>query len=163
MTLGSSKPYLDLSGNKIPISEDFDSSGKISMLEIISKIKENVLDSDFIKSPSVSTFIKSADALAIQLKGGDTVAIICVILTFVTLVLSFLIMSMGQKKAQSKKAKDQKSVDSKDEKIPLRDFTLEQLRDFDGTNGKPIYISLRFEVYDVSNARDFYGVGSGYG
>jgi hypothetical protein len=47
------------------------------------------------------------------------------------------------------------------DEIVLRDFTLEQLRDYDGTSDKPIYISLKYEVYDVSSAREFYGEGSG--
>ncbi|KAJ1400837.1 cytochrome b5-like heme/steroid binding domain-containing protein, partial [Ochromonadaceae sp. CCMP2298] len=45
---------------------------------------------------------------------------------------------------------------------PPRDFTLEQLREFDGTDDKPIYVALCKEVFDVSKAADFYGVGSGY-
>ena len=45
-----------------------------------------------------------------------------------------------------------------------RDFTIAQLREFDGgkDNDKPIYVSLRGEVFDVSGAREFYGKGSGY-
>jgi predicted heme/steroid binding protein len=31
-----------------------------------------------------------------------------------------------------------------------------------GTNGKPIYIGLKRDVFDVSSANDFYGEGSGY-
>lgn len=48
------------------------------------------------------------------------------------------------------------------EKEPPRDFTVEQLREFDGGNGKPIYIGLCGEVFDVSKAVDFYGLGSSY-
>jgi membrane-associated progesterone receptor component len=51
---------------------------------------------------------------------------------------------------------------SGEEEEPPRDFTTTQLREFDGEGDKPIYVSLRGVVYDVSSARDFYGKGSGY-
>eukprot|EP00397_Hematodinium_sp_SG-2012_P055214 GEMP01067206.1.p1 GENE.GEMP01067206.1~~GEMP01067206.1.p1 ORF type:complete len:212 (-),score=37.83 GEMP01067206.1:542-1177(-) len=41
-------------------------------------------------------------------------------------------------------------------------FTASQLREFDGTNGSPIYIALQGKVYDVSSRRDLYGEGTGY-
>jgi membrane-associated progesterone receptor component len=44
-----------------------------------------------------------------------------------------------------------------------RTFTAEELTEFCGqTEDTPIYISVRFNVYDVSKGRDFYGPGSGY-
>jgi membrane-associated progesterone receptor component len=52
--------------------------------------------------------------------------------------------------------------EAEEEREPPKDFTVAQLRDFDGTKGKPIYVSLSLEVYDVSSGRDFYGEGSGY-
>lgn len=47
---------------------------------------------------------------------------------------------------------------------PPRDFTVDQLREFDGSKEDgPIYISLRGDVYDVSGSRrDFYGKGMPY-
>ena len=54
----------------------------------------------------------------------------------------------------------EKEEDPKKE-IELRDFTIEQLRDFDGQNEKPIYIALKGDVFDVSSAQQFYGEGSG--
>jgi hypothetical protein len=44
---------------------------------------------------------------------------------------------------------------------PLRDFTIDQLREFNGQDDKPIYIALRGEVYDVSRAKDMYGPDGG--
>ena len=49
-----------------------------------------------------------------------------------------------------------------EEKIILRDFTIEQLRENNGLNEKPIYIALNGEVYDVTSAKDFYGEGNSY-
>jgi len=54
------------------------------------------------------------------------------------------------------------SSDDKEEAEPLRDFTVEQLREFNGENDSKIYISLRGVVYDCSSAQEHYGVGSSY-
>ncbi|KAG5177177.1 hypothetical protein JKP88DRAFT_333370 [Tribonema minus] len=52
---------------------------------------------------------------------------------------------------------------------PLRNFTLEQLKAFTGVNAKgeddedvPIYVALRGEVFDVSQARHAYGKEGNY-
>jgi len=51
---------------------------------------------------------------------------------------------------------------------PPRNFTAAQLRYFDGTKygktdeDKPVYISVKGIVFDVSNGRDFYGPGGAY-
>ena len=55
-----------------------------------------------------------------------------------------------------------KKGEEEEEEIVLGDFTLEQLREFDGEDDKPIYVALRQEVFDVSSARDFYGKDSSY-
>ena len=36
------------------------------------------------------------------------------------------------------------------------------MRTFDGTNGKPIYIALKRQIYDVSEGYAFYGQGKSY-
>lgn len=48
-------------------------------------------------------------------------------------------------------------------KMPKRDFTLEQLKEFDGikSNGR-ILIGVLGKVFDVSKAKDFYGPGGPY-
>ncbi|KAI4524236.1 progesterone binding protein [Schizophyllum commune Loenen D] len=43
-------------------------------------------------------------------------------------------------------------------------FTLEDLKAFDGTDpSKPIYVSIKGTVFDVSSKRDVYGPGRSYG
>ncbi len=37
--------------------------------------------------------------------------------------------------------------------MALRIFTLEQLKEFDGSPGKPAYIAFRGNVYDVSSSK----------
>ena len=55
------------------------------------------------------------------------------------------------------------AVQEDENEEPQRDFTLDQLREFTGGEGdKPIYVSLRGVVYDVSSAREFYGKGNSY-
>jgi len=56
-----------------------------------------------------------------------------------------------------------KIEDTKEEE-PQRNFTIDQLNDFNGTNDnkgntKPIYIALNSIVFDVSNANAFFGPG----
>lgn len=58
-------------------------------------------------------------------------------------------------------ASDVEKEDNDKKEIELRDFTIEQLRDFDGQNEKPIYIALKGDVFDVTSAQQFYGEGSG--
>ena len=48
-------------------------------------------------------------------------------------------------------------------KMPKRDFTLEELRPYDGTReDKRILIAVLGKVFDVSNSRQFYGPGGPY-
>jgi len=49
------------------------------------------------------------------------------------------------------------------DKMPKQDFTLEQLREYDGvkSNGR-ILMGVLGRVFDVSNASDFYGPGGPY-
>jgi len=62
-----------------------------------------------------------------------------------------------------KKSEMQKNEDIKEQKvIEKRYFTLDELREFNGENDKPIYLAIKGEVYDVSSKQDFYGPGEGY-
>jgi predicted heme/steroid binding protein len=40
-----------------------------------------------------------------------------------------------------------------------RKFTLEELKDFNGEKRKEIFISVQGKIYDVTDAKDFYGPG----
>lgn len=56
-----------------------------------------------------------------------------------------------------------KSLNKTLEKMPNQDFTLENLREYDGikSNGR-ILMGVLGRVFDVSNASDFYGPGGPY-
>jgi len=49
-----------------------------------------------------------------------------------------------------------------EDRVPIRNFNLQQLSLFDGEDGKPIYIALKRDVFDVSRARAFYGSNAKY-
>ena len=101
-----------------------------------------------------------------KMKNGDMTAILAFTITTVlitTISLSFVSIISGiTNKSQPNKSNylSTKKVEE-EEKEPPRDFTIEQLRKFDGTNNQPIYVSLKFDVFDVSQASGFYGPGSG--
>jgi predicted heme/steroid binding protein len=53
-----------------------------------------------------------------------------------------------------------------DIELPLREFTLEELRKYDGTNPIPelenrkaIYLAINGSVFDVSKGKQYYGIG----
>jgi predicted heme/steroid binding protein len=72
--------------------------------------------------------------------------------------------SVDAQNARALAAAHERQAKAKAEKkeIRRRFFTLDELKEFDGENGKPIYIAILDEVYDVSDKRDFYGPGKSY-
>ena len=66
-------------------------------------------------------------------------------------------------KKDSRAIKDDKSQQKRLEKMPKRDFTLVDLKEFDGvkSNGR-ILIGILGRVFDVSAAHQFYGPGGPY-
>ena len=58
--------------------------------------------------------------------------------------------------------------DDEDKPDPPRNFTLEQLSQYDGTKDeknnedKPVYLSMNGIVFDVTQGRNFYGPGGPY-
>ena len=47
--------------------------------------------------------------------------------------------------------------------IELRDFTVDQLMEFNGKTKQEIYIAIKGRVFDVSPSRHFYGPSGAYG
>jgi membrane-associated progesterone receptor component len=133
---------MDLHAKSFPfnLSELGDSTiqlgGKISLEEVMQSIFETVIS---------------------RLRIGDTttwgVTIATVMIT--SMVIYTLLMPSNETIV---------ATESKEEEEPivLRDFTLEQLREFDGTDGKKIYISLKYDVYDVTKAGHMYGPDASY-
>lgn len=95
-----------------------------------------------------------------ELKQGKSSAITITGLTIVLgLWFAYLIMhqlfSSPPKKVESEEEK-------KEEPIVLRDFTIDQLKEYTGANGKPIYVGLCGDVFDVSAASNYYGPSGWY-
>ena len=90
------------------------------------------------------------------LTGGNTVALLLCIAfgAYVAYVVTNEPVRDGTQAAPDEK---------EDETEPPRDFTAQQLRAFDGKDDDtPLYVSLKGDVFDVSEARSFYGPGGGY-
>ena len=75
--------------------------------------------------------------------------------------------------AVTKPAAPPPAAEEEDEPDPPRDFTLQQLRKYDGVvdeaapkhspdNQGKIYVAIKTFVYDVTEAKDFYGPGEAY-
>ena len=60
---------------------------------------------------------------------------------------------------------EKEEEEEEDTPDPLRNFTTKQLRHFDGKvddkteEAKPVYLSVKGTIFDVSKGRDFYGPG----
>eukprot|EP01038_Epipyxis_sp_PR26KG_P011249 gene11249-15093_t len=158
-------PYIDMDGRRVQLPDEFSLEGKITILDTVGMAVNYIKSTDLYKSYVIDSFIGHIIEKTLNnLVKGDMVAIVTVISSiFIAVLLSYLLMtslfsSLFGSKKQNKDSINQEEV----EPIVLRDFTIEQLRENDGSNDKPIYIALRGEVYDVSAAKEFYGEGSGY-
>jgi membrane-associated progesterone receptor component len=96
-----------------------------------------------------------------KLKNGDpaTVGLAAVSLLAGIAVAYGILKMFAVDEPTARPASTRKEPEKRD---PPRDFTLEQLREYDGTNNKPIYVGLCREVFDVTAADSFYGVGNAY-
>jgi membrane-associated progesterone receptor component len=96
-----------------------------------------------------------------RLKSGDpeTIGLAAVSLVAGIVVAYGVLSYLSPAEESTGATKEEKEPEKKD---PPRDFTLAQLREFDGSNGKPIYVGLCREVFDVTSAASFYGPGNTY-
>ncbi|GJQ11432.1 hypothetical protein GpartN1_g3223.t1 [Galdieria partita] len=88
---------------------------------------------------------------------------------FVFIICTVLLLGIiGIIASQPNKKPIQRPPVSNKIRKPPKLFTLEELRSYNGENGKPIYIAVQgpFDetpsVFDVSRGRDFYGPGGPY-
>ncbi|KAF1326729.1 Heme/steroid binding domain-containing protein, partial [Globisporangium splendens] len=98
---------------------------------------------------------------------GSTLYVSAGVAVAAVLVVKYLNASADAANARAYEAAKARQAKTKAEaekkaNIKRRNFTLEELKEFNGENGKPIYIGVLDEVYDVSSKRDFYGPGEGY-
>jgi membrane-associated progesterone receptor component len=109
-------------------------------------------------SPWISAQEKEFQLFLKNLQMGERTAVIAAVGTLVLSIwLGYLLFSQ---ESSSPKESDEKPKE--EEPIVLRDFTLEQLREYNGSNGKPIYIAIKGEVFDASKGTQYYGVDAPY-
>jgi membrane-associated progesterone receptor component len=90
---------------------------------------------------------------------GYVILLLCTIIGYIWVNDGF------QVNGASKQVEEEEEEEEPD---PVRNFTMKQLRHFDGKNDenmdelKPVYLSLGGTVFDVSKGRDFYGPGGPY-
>lgn len=131
------------------------SSGHVSLGELAAILWEKVLsDYEILKTKEVHT--NSFKELSSLISSGN-LAVIGII--SLSVVVSFFMLYML---TSSSPAPAQKSNEPEEEPEPQRDFTLEQLREFNGETKKKIYVALRGDVYDVTASADYYGPGAPY-
>ena len=145
-----------LTGNsevpRIKVGEDFQ-AGPFTFQDLYKILIKEIKGSALFKSIDLEKFL-------FQLKRGDDNAVIIagVIAILTTFIICYLISRLFEASEKPAPVKE----DLEEEKEPLRDFTISQLRDFDGTKDQPIYVGLKGEVFDVSSASDLYGPGKSY-
>jgi membrane-associated progesterone receptor component len=132
-------------------SED-NNSGLIGISDLLDPIVNTLKDSAIGK---MVTSFKVEDLLTMLKDGGVQRTTGIIIVTILCLMFTYFLFK-GETEIEPEK------VEEEVEKVVLRDYTVEQLRDFDGKGTQPIYIALKGDVFDVSSAKEFYGEGSGY-
>lgn len=151
-------PQLDpqMKGALDDISKEFE-VGRLSLTDVGNMYAPGVMKiiSDF-----------KWDEYFVRLREGDSTAIGVMAFSLIVggwFAKKFITVAFPADEAPAS-IKDPSAEDKEDEKeeIVLRDFTVDQLRENDGSNGKPIYIALKREVFDVSGAPEFYGEGCSY-
>mmetsp|Transcript_1811 Transcript_1811/g.3049 ORF Transcript_1811/g.3049 Transcript_1811/m.3049 type:complete len:302 (+) Transcript_1811:58-963(+) len=92
---------------------------------------------------------------------GYIVLLVCTVIGYIWINDGFQINGSTSKQAAEEEEEEE-------EPEPLRNFTIKQLRHFDGTaddnsdEEKKVYLSVGGTVFDVSKGREFYGPGGPY-
>jgi membrane-associated progesterone receptor component len=105
-----------------------------------------------------------------ELRQGKTSAIIVTAVAgFLGVMMAYFLISrfilyrpVFPKKKKSSKSGEEEERPKAVEPIVLRDFTIDQLASYNGTNNQPIYVAMCDDVFDVSDAENFYGPGGSY-
>lgn len=151
----------DLDGNKIELGSEY-KLGKIGILDIYSIMMNEIKKTEIYQK--INELTKNIDYMIYfdKLKKGDPIAISIAGISFIIgMYLAYSLLSFVTDTNTEPELPDKKKKEE-DEKEPLRDFTLEQLKEYDGIKNKSIYIGLCGEIFDVTSASDFYGVGNSY-
>jgi membrane-associated progesterone receptor component len=137
------------------LPDDMETGEKLTLSDLATILQEKLkgdyqilVDKGFFTTHSVQEILEIVQS-------GNLAAILVIIAMsiMVLIVLKLLLKSQEGRRENEKSTEPQKE----EEKIIPRDFTIEQLREFDGKSNEKIFIALKGEVYDVTNAADYYG------
>ena len=148
-----------VNGTSVQLTLETWSTGKWTVFDILN----NLIISSPFDAAKTSTNIQSALQLYLTLVlNGNYWAIAygLLILYLLYSTVTILVPPVSPNRQQLNSTTTKKE-EEEEEPIVLRDFTPDQLRLFNGEGGKPIYISLKREVFDVSKATEYYGKGAG--
>jgi len=179
--------YLQLDGHRIDLGpSEYSVTGadaRVGFLEFVNilikespslkRLNQTLFDisGSFRIFSSETTRMSSFSSFLEGIKAGETWPLVIALSSIMLGIVGFSYILSESYSSASDKENDQQRREGKEkeEKVDikeeenLRDFTLDQLRQFNGEDkDKPIYISLKHDVFDVSSARDFYGEGSSY-
>lgn len=136
------------------LPEDAEGLGKVSLTDLwtlfVEKFKTDyqiLVDKGFFYTYSLQEILEIVQA-------GNIAAIaVIIVMTFMVVIMLRGLLSSPSRRVATPKEEPQKE----EEKITPRDFTIEQLREFNGVDNPKIYIAMKGEVYDVTKAADYYG------
>lgn len=154
-TDASGNSFIELEGRKIPLGSDF-STQSVGVMDVVNGAVNR------LNSSAVGKYVVNFSE---SLKSGDQTSIIIagtVVIGGLFLLYNLFASNTSGEPVQTDGASTNGAESEASEDVAPRDFTIDQLRDFDGKDDQPIYIGLKREVFDVSRAKDFYGEGSGY-
>lgn len=149
---------VDLEDRKIQLGSGFE-IGKISVMDVFDMVINSVKQTQIWKSTEAAKDV-NIELFLSQLKQGDSMALFIAIISSV--IAGSLAVYLLSYCFSSNQAEPRISKQDEEEPPAQRDFTHDQLRNFDGIKEKSIYIGLCGEVFDVTAASDFYGEGSCY-
>lgn len=141
---------VDLGGHKIDLGEEFGTE-KLGIPDIMNFLVDTVKSQAIYKAAAKFCGEKYAGFFE-----GDAESI------FLAVALGSCVSMMVINVVSMLNPPPPPAPQKKEEPIPEIDITLEQLREFTGADDGSIYVALKGIVYDVTEARDMYGAGSGY-
>ena len=153
--------YVEIDGRNITFPEEFKITEKFSISDFFLIIKENVIGKYLIEYGNKVCDIEQISNYCLKLSNDKEMSgfLVSIIILIGLMIFQIILVSYYFYSTQSEP--ELIKVDDIEKELP-KDFTHEQLREFNGTNDKPIYIALKGEIFDVTNARDYYGEGTGY-
>lgn len=148
--------FVDIENQKIALGPEY-TIGKLGFFDSITMIFGDLKETSLWKSLNGDV---PMNVYIDRLKNGDPETIgLAAVSLLAGIVVAYGILSYFAVDDSENETPKEKEPEKRD---PPRDFTLEQLREYDGTNKKPIYVGLCREVFDVTSADSFYGVGNAY-